>query len=160
VLDHLGHGYQAAADYERAIALLEAADETNAVTEELESAKLNLGVTLTRLDDTERAIPLLEAVVAARTARLAPRAEETNRRFRRDRPVDGDWEPRHRLAFALYSLATALDRSGQSKRARASAERAHEIWKQLVEDEGHAQLGQYQYHAMMQTAMIGLEDDD
>lgn len=158
VLDNIGRGHQAVADYEHAIALLEAAAESYEVSEILESAKLNLGVTLNRLNDTDRSILILEAVVAARASRLAPRAEDacTGRR----RPISGDWEPRHRLAFAHYSLANALNRAGQSERATESAEQAHEIWKRLVEDEGHAHLGQYQYHAMMQIGMIGLDDEE
>jgi serine/threonine protein kinase len=159
-LDRIGRSHQALADYERAIAILEAVEEPYAVAEDLESAKLNMGVTLIRLDDTDRAIPLLEAVVAARAARLAPRVEDAERWFRRERAVGGDWEPRHRLAFAQHSLASAFARAGQTDRAKASAEQAHEIWKRLVEDEGHAQLGQYQYHAMIQVAMIGADDDE
>jgi len=160
VLDHVGHAHQAAADYERAIALLETAEKSYAVVEDLESAKLNLGVTLTGLGDTDRAISLLEAVVASRAARLASSAEDAGRRFGLDRPVGDDWELRHRLAFAHYSLANALKRAGRLELAEASAEQAHEIWKRLVEDEGHAQLGQYQFHAMMQIAMIGVDNDD
>ncbi len=160
VLDSIGASQQGVADYERAITLLETAQDPFTVAEDLESAKLNLGVTLTRLNDTHRAIPHLEAVVAARSARLASKEEDGGRRFRRERPVGADWEPRHRLAFAHHSLASALSRAGQSERAMASAEQAHEIWKRLVEDEGHAQLGQYQYHAMMQVVSIDMGDDE
>jgi tetratricopeptide (TPR) repeat protein len=159
VLDRTGLGHRAVEDYLSAIALLEATGRSQTVAEELESAKLNLGVTLIGLGDAARAIPLLEAVVAARAEKVAARADDADR-FGQSRPVDGDWEPRHRFAFAQYTLATALDRAGRSEAAKQSALRAHDIWKQLVEEEGHTQLGQYQYHSMMQIGMIGLDDED
>lgn len=137
-LDHVGRLSEAVAAYDVAIALL--ADGGGA-PQELSSAHLNKGIALSRAREfTAAEVPIREAI-----------------RMREPDRESADWRERHALAFAQLSLSQVLRGRGAYAEAEAAADDAHALWEQLVQHEGHVQLGQYQYMAMMAAASAGAE---
>jgi serine/threonine protein kinase len=129
---------EAISAYRSAVAILEAEPWETAL---LSTALLNEGITHMRRREFAAAESCIRRAVDIR----APAAEAPS------------WEERHDLAYALLTMSKALRGRHEFAAAEESADQALRLWEQLVEREGHVQLGQYQYEALMETAQAGAE---
>ena len=137
-LDHVGRLPEAVTAYDDAITLLAGG---GGAPNELSSAHLNKGTALSRAQDF---------AAAEASVREAIRMREGDRE-------SADWRERHALAFAHLTLSRVLRGRGAYADAEAAADAALALWEQLVQHEGHVQLGQFQYTAMMEGASAGAE---
>lgn len=151
--DRLGRSEQAVSDYREAIDLLEslALDDMEAAGHH-ETAVLNLGVTLWHMGRAEDSLPHLNWVVAKRKLAVSA-ADDDEARGMRGRSQAGDWQPRHRLAFARLALCRSLADVGRRDEAREVIGAALQEWTRLVE-EGHAHLARYPAAAAAELAKL------
>ena len=138
-LDMSERAAEAIQDYDKAISLFETLPDHNHLPE-YSSALFNLAVTLSKSGNPQRAVELYDRVVDIREADV------------KEKP---NWNASHHLARACLNRSIALRRLKRFEDAEASSEKALNIWKRLVEVEGHVDLGPYQYQALMEVGCAG-----
>jgi tetratricopeptide (TPR) repeat protein len=143
-LDTLERIDEALSSYDHAIAGYEARIESGVdrdTNAEYTSGLLNRAIARARAG-VENAAEDFERVIVARKVA----AEE-----------DSAWSNRHALAFAYLASARALRRARRFREAERHAEEALTIWQTLIGEEGHVELGSFQYDALIEVGMAGAD---
>lgn len=170
-LDCLGEIDKALGLYDRSINLYIKQNPSILILDELSSSYLNKAICLQKLANKEsETLTLMDECVEIRKNIISENFIMNDRasgfQFLSNSEIPElpsgkvNWMNFHRMAFAYYTRSIELDKVKKFDLALTDIQTAHDIWKDLVEGQGHSELGSFQFNAMMLSVQIEMNKED